>query len=502
MTDILARLSLFSTRRKSLLALLFGAITGLGQTPFSLLWLALIGLLAGFFLFQISASIKQSAWVGWAFGTGYFGLTLSWIIEPFLVDIARHGWMAPFALIGMSAGLALFWGAAFGLAKWQGRSLALVVFLAIAELSRAYVLTGFPWGLLGYIWLDWGLDQMVAFIGPHGLTLLTLLGVWVVFNAFQHRKYLLALPLVLAAFGLMIGFGLMRTSPDPVQNPDAPIVRLIQPNAPQHQKWDPEMMPVFFGRSLGFTAAKSEQKPDLILWPETSVPYLLNRGAGALATISKAASGVPVVFGIQRSEAGKHFNSLVFMDKTGVVQDVYDKSHLVPFGEYMPGGALARWLGINGLAAADGFGFGAGDGLRLIDLGILGHALPLICYEAIFPHQVGSSTTRPDWLLQITNDAWFGELTGPQQHLAQTRFRAIEQGLPMVRAANTGISAVIDGRGVVVASLGLGIAGFIDAKLPTRLPETIYARSGDWPVIFLLLFATIALSFKSRRVSH
>ena len=485
-----------------------GAVAGLGQAPFSLVWLALIGLLGGFFLFRASATVSQAAWVGWAFGAGYFALTLSWIVEPFLVDIARHGWMAPFALIGMAGGLALFWGAAFGLARWRGGALALVVFWSMAEVARTYILTGFPWGLLGYIWLDWGLDQMAALVGPHGLTLLTLFGVWALMAAASHPKRLILLPLVLLSFAAMIGFGLAQAALSQghpsigTAQPQRPVVRLIQPNAPQHQKWDPEMIPVFFGRSLGFTSAPAQTRaPDVIIWPETSVPYLLNSAQGALEMISQAAGNVPVVLGMQRREAGQYYNSLVVLGADGSVQDVYDKSHLVPFGEYMPGGALAAAFNLKGLAANDGYGFGSGAALRSIEIAGLGRALPLICYEAIFPHEVGGLTTHPDWLLHITNDAWFGQYTGPQQHLAQARFRAIEQGLPMVRAANTGISAMIDARGQITASLPLGEAGYLDVELPQALPATLYARSGDLPILLLLIVSAATLLLKSRRFS-
>lgn len=491
-----------------LVALLAGATTGLGQAPFSWIILALIGLAAGFRLFQATRTARQAAAVGWAFGVGYFALTLSWIVEPFLIDIARHGWMAPFALIGMAAGMALFWGAAFGFAKWQGGAAALVVFWAVAEVARTYILTGFPWGLLGYIWLDAGLDQMAAYIGPHGLTLLTLAGVWALLAALKHRKRLFLVPLVILPFAGMIGFGVAQAAlsqghPSIVGTLEKrPIVRLIQPNAPQHQKWDPEMIPVFFNRSLGFTSAAPQGAvPDAVIWPETSVPYLLNNAQGALDLISQAAAGIPVVLGIQRRNVGLYHNSLVVLGADGHVTETYDKSHLVPFGEYVPGGALASALNLKGLAAKEGYGFGAGTGLRLIEIAGLGRAMPLICYEAIFPHEVGGLNIRADWLLQITNDAWFGNLTGPQQHLAQARFRAIEQGLPMVRAANTGISAMIDGRGQIVASLPLGVSGFLDVALPAPLPETIYARSGDWPVLLLLIVCVTGLLLKRRRFS-
>lgn len=506
MTD----LATWSLRRKLLASLFGGAVTGLAQAPFSFVWLGVLGLAAGFVLFRASQTVKQAAWVGWAFGVGYFGLTLSWIVEPFLVDIARHGWMAPFALIGMAGGLALFWAAAFGLARKQGSGAALVVFWTLAEVARTYVLTGFPWGLLGYIWLDWGLDQLAAVIGPHGLTLLTLAGIWVSNAVISHSKRLVLVPaLILACVAAFFGGIYISTQGMEINftqavikegQQDRPIVRLIQPNAPQHQKWDPEMIPVFFNRSLGFTAAPAKgAEPDVIIWPETSVPYLLNSAQGAFEVISDAAGTVPVVLGVQRRDASQYYNSLAVLGADGSIQDVYDKSHLVPFGEYMPGGALASALNLKGLAAKEGYGFGTGVGLRLIEIAGLGRAMPLICYEAIFPDEIGAVVPRADWLLHITNDAWFGQFTGPQQHLAQARFRAIEQGLPMVRAANTGISAMIDGRGQITASLGLGVAGFLDVALPPALPITPYARSGDLPVLLLLIICAGLLLLKRRR---
>ncbi|WP_428548832.1 apolipoprotein N-acyltransferase [Profundibacter sp.] len=499
-------LSGWSTRRKMLLALVGGALTGLGQAPFGLVWLALIGLAGGFWLFQNTVTTRQAGWIGWAFGVGYFALVLNWIVEPFLVEPEVYGWMAPFALIGMAAGMALFWALAFWLARWQGSSIALVVFWAGAEVLRSVILTGFPWGLLGYVWLDTGVAQFASLIGPHGLTLLILAGIWMLITALEHRKRMVLVPVV-----VVVGAGLLYLGNGQAASKllylaknngkyEKKYVRIIQTNAPQHEKWDREMIPVFFDRNLQFTAAVTGRKPDLIIWPETSVPYLLNSAEGALELIADAADGVPVVLGMQRrGEAGQYYNSLVVLGADGVVADVYDKSHLVPFGEYMPGGWLAAKLGLTGLAAQGGFGFGSGDGLRLVDIPGLGRALPLICYEAIFPEEVGGVTPRPDWLLQITNDAWFGNLTGPQQHLAQARFRAIEQGLPMVRAANTGISAVIDARGQITAKLGLGVAGYLYAPLPHGLPPTLYSRTGDLPVTLLLIVAAAALLLKRRR---
>ncbi|WP_373051397.1 apolipoprotein N-acyltransferase, partial [Thalassovita aquimarina] len=286
------------------------------------------------------------------------------------------------------------------------------------------------------------------------------------------------------------GSWLATTGPAPRA---APVVRLVQPNAPQHQKWDPEFIPTFFRRTVEATAAAP--RPDLIVWPETSVPVYLEYADETLAVIAGAAKGVPVILGAQRAEGQRIYNAAAVLDSSGAVTQVYDKHHLVPFGEYMPFGDLLAGFGIHGLAANEGAGFSAGPGPRLFDLGALGTALPLICYEAVFPQDVAGAPERPGFLLQITNDAWFGRFSGPYQHLAQARLRAIEQGLPMARVANTGVSAVIDARGRVTGSLPLGQAGWIDLPLPAPAAPTIYARIGDLfaaAAILLLFLAVIA----------
>ena len=208
-----------------------------------------------------------------------------------------------------------------------------------------------------------------------------------------------------------------------------------------------------------------------------------------------------MAIGIQREQNGRYYNSLVTLGEGGGIGQVYDKHHLVPFGEYMPAAAVFRRWNIFGLAARAEGGYAPGAGPRMLDFGPLGLALPLICYEAVFPQNVYRAPVRPQMLLQITNDAWFGQWSGPYQHLAQARVRAIEQGLPLLRSANTGVSAVIDGAGRIIASLPMGEAGFVDAPLPAPLRHTVYARTGDLPVLILLFLCGTALFVMTRRKS-
>ncbi|MCR9272842.1 MULTISPECIES: apolipoprotein N-acyltransferase [Mameliella] len=483
------------------LAVLAGVVIGLGQPPYDLWYLGFAGYAAAVWLFLVTPGGLHSAGTGWAVGLGYFGFSMGWIVEPFFVDAAVTGWMAPFALIGLAGGLALFWGLAFRLSS-QGRYpvLGLVLAWSLAELARAYVFTGFPWALVPYFWLPVPVIQWVSVVGPHGLTLLTLAAAALCALALRPggaRAGLAGLTLLAALFG-----GGVLLTPAAQDLAARPVVRLVQPNAPQHEKWDPQKIPVFMQRKLEFTRAAPAEggaAPALIVWPETSVPNLLHRAGPTLDRITEAAGGTPVLLGVQRADQAGYYNSLIVLAPGGGVQALYDKHHLVPFGEYMPAAALfARW-NIAGLAARAEGGYTPGPGPQVIDMGPLGSALPLICYEAVFPQDVNGAPLRPDMLIQITNDAWFGTWSGPYQHLAQARIRAIEQGLPMLRAANTGVSAVIDGAGRVLVTIPLGEAGFADAPLPPPMRHTPYSRTGDLPAGLLMFVAIAALWAGSRR---
>ena len=504
------------TRRSAVLrtplsVLFAGAVVALGHAPFG--WAvpafaALVVLLA--LLGAGQGSPRRAAALGWLAGIGYFATALHWIVEPFLIEPELYGWLAPFGLIGLAGGLALFWAAAGWLACRMGGGVwRIAIALALAELARGFVFTGFPWALVGYIWTETVLAQLAALMGPYGLTVLTLLmaalPVWLWTRLRGSSPSIRAG----AALGLTGGLGLAcltvalslagRAAP---QAPNAPILRLVQPNAPQDQKWDPDMIPVFFNRMVAYSAAPGgpDGAPDLILWPESAVPVLLEDAAPTLVYISDEAGSVPLVLGIQRSEGDDFYNSATLVDATGRATEIYDKHHLVPFGEYMPFPAFWQRLGITGLAARVDTGYSAGPGPQIMDLGIA-TAIPLICYEAVFP-AYARTAPRPDMLLQLTNDAWFGKFSGPYQHLAQARMRAIETGLPMVRVANTGVSAVIDASGRITHELPLGEQGFVDAPLPPALPATLYARAGDWPAILLLFFLALVAIWPLSRNKH
>lgn len=495
----------------ALLAAMGGGLAALGQVPWSLWPLALAGYVLILHLAATAPDARGAARRVLAAGMAHFALAMNWIVEPFLVEPEVYGWMAPFALVLMALGGGLFWAVPvwavrrLGLPKLPGVVLALVV----ADLMRGHLFTGFPWALVGHVWIGTPVTQGVAVVGAYGLGLATLVlaallahaGVTLV--AGHWRRGGLAALAALALLGAGWGHGVARLSaPDPEAK--GPMLRLVQPNAAQEGKWDPALAEANYAVLLEETAAAPPV--DLVIWPETALPWLLEEGSLLPEEIARAAGGASVMLGLQRlevTEDGRRgFNSLRVQDAQGREAALYDKHHLVPFGEYIPFGDLAYdAFGIGAFAARLGQAYSAGPGPRVLDLGPdLGRVLPLICYEAVFPQDLRRAPERADWLVQVTNDAWFGTRSGPFQHAALARLRAIEVGLPLVRVANTGVTQVVDARGRVVAGLPLGTRGHLDAPLPGALPvPPPYARWGEVPLLVLLASAFAALLAQRRR---
>lgn len=473
-----------------------GIAAALGQAPLGLWPVALAGF--ALMLARIAAAETPAAGFrrGWSIGAGYFAFSLSWIVQPFLVQPEVYAWMAPFALLAVGFGMALFWAAAGWLARRiGGGAVTVALALSAAELARGHVLTGFPWALPGHIWGDTALVQVASLVGAYGMTALTLLALAAPLSS---RRGWAVTVLIAAVAG---GWSWHRLSlPEPA--PREGLVRLVQPDIPQTLKWDPEEAEANFRTLLSMTKASGT---DLVIWPETAVPYLVEPGRGAALSISEAGGDALVATGMQRDQGAQAWNTLAVFGPGGQIGQSYDKMHLVPFGEYIPMGDLAyRWLGLRAFASQAGAGYSPGLSRSLMEFGALGLALPVICYEAIFPEELNSET-RPDWIIMVTNDAWFGTLTGPYQHFVQARLRAIEQGLPLLRAANTGISAVVDARGRIAtdaagqpAVLGLGLRGVIDAAIPGALPPPAYAQIGDAPLAVLLLAGLFAVVLRRR----
>jgi apolipoprotein N-acyltransferase len=477
------------------IAMLAGAAMTLGQAPISQPWVLFAAVPVLIWLIDSAPGARAAALAGWGAGFGYFVTGLYWIGHAFLVDAEQFAWMMPFAVTLLPAFLGLFWAAAFGFARriWpQGRwwrAVALAACLTLVEYARGNVLTGFPWGLPGYAWVETPVIQAAAWAGPFGMTFLTLALTPLVLIGLVERRWAAGLIAVAALAGLWVaGTARLPGSADHA----GPVLRIVQPNAEQKLKWEADPAKLFYARLLAATAAPPDPAlgpPAAVIWPETAVTFLPAYNPERRAEIAAAAGGAPVILGalhgVIRDGAEQWFNSLSVILPDGSLGPRYDKQHLVPFGEYLPYEGVLGLIGLRQLVRQGGFT--AGPGPRLIELAGLPPFSPLICYEIIFPSEVVPDGERPGWLLQVTNDAWFGSLAGPHQHLAQARIRAIEQGLPVVRAANTGISAAIDTHGRVLKQIPMQTDGYFDIRLPGAVPATLYARFGDAPAMSLVV---------------
>jgi apolipoprotein N-acyltransferase len=497
--------------RRALFAVALGALSVLAFAPIHLwpvLFLTfgpLLWLLDGCYRDHndLQARLRCAAPVGFWFGFGYFLAGLYWVAEAFLVEPWRHGWLIPFVMTALPGGMALFFVAAAVLAMlmwWPGagRAFALAIAFGLAEYARGHVLTGLPWNLVGYSILGGGaMMQMASLFGVYALSLLAVLlfasPAAVVAprdSGLAGGKGAIALAAVLLLLlGAATWWGEQRLAHADKTGTGIRI-RIVQADIDQADKWRPENSAEIFTDYLDLTKSgpKGLNGISLVVWPETAVPFLLADSPEALAMIGEALpDGTSLLVGSARLAeerdaqgvltATRIYNSLLVIDDKGEVVGGYDKIHLVPFGEYLPFQDFLESLGFMQLTGVRG-GFSAGTGPRLLAIPGAPPASPLICYEIIFPDDVVEKSARPGWLLNITNDAWFGSSAGPYQHFHQARVRAVEQGLPVVRAANTGISAMIDAYGRILAEIGLGEKGAIDSELPKVGPQTLFAQLG------------------------
>ncbi|MEP4377987.1 MAG: apolipoprotein N-acyltransferase [Alphaproteobacteria bacterium] len=509
--------------RRVAVCLFLGAVSALALPPFHIVPIlvpAFVGLL---WILEGVADApwrrRRGLWVGFWFGFGHFIVGVHWIAEPLLVDPVRTAWLIPFALPGLAAALAVFPAlacAALMALPLRAAPLAQVFALAalwtLAEFARSIVFTGFPWNLMGYVWAGApSMMQITALVGVLGLSALTILaaGMPVILaddTLPPPRRRALAvavtigLPLALWAGGQarLAGAG----DVDEALVPDVRL-RIVQANIAQRDKWDQDLRASHMARHLALSRSPAGVEPTHVIWPETAVPFLLANDV--LARVQSAAAAPPggalITGSVRRvfhNDTQQLRNALLVIDDKADVRRVYDKSHLVPFGEYVP---LRGVLPIDRIVPGQG-DFVAGPGRRLLEIPGLPAVSPLICYEAIFSGRVTPRGERPGVLLNLTNDAWFGTFAGPQQHFAIASTRAIEEGLPLVRAANTGISAVVDPYGRVIARLGIGAQGVLDSGLPAALPATLFARWGAMiPMILAVLFLGFALVLSRDRKS-
>jgi apolipoprotein N-acyltransferase len=510
------------------LAVTAGVAAGLAPPPFGLLP-GLLGyaLLLALIDSSVEARPLRSAFFrAWLGGVGYFSVCVWWIVEPFMVDAKEQGWMAPFALILMAGGLAVFWGLAavlYRALKTPGAARALVFAGCLAgfEWLRGHSFTGFPWDLPGETWAAGSApSQIASVIGAYGLTWITLAiaGAPAVLAApLSRRSKGVTLTAAALALAGLYGFGLVRLQNTAPTAPGAPIIRVVQADIDQKEKWRPENLSMVFDTYVRLTQRPAAVQPSIVIWPEGALPAVIDElvaaGSDYAPRLRDAiAPGQTLLMGANRVEAGpneaRYFNSLVAFrrEANGLrVTGVYDKHHLVPFGEYMPAGAFAQKIGFRSLVHMPD-DFTAGPRAQPITPWGVPAVQVLICYEALFPgvtrQGAASAGLRPAWILNPSNDAWFGAGSGPLQHLNIASYRAIEEGLPIVRATPTGVSAVIDAYGRIVPGkrIGLGGLGVIDAQLPPALRPTLFGRLGDMGFAALLLISgLIATAYRVLR---
>jgi apolipoprotein N-acyltransferase len=499
--------------RRAGLALVAGIIAALSMPPLDLWPLLFVTFPAVLFMLEgIEQKLRlQSFFLGWCFGFGYFIVTLHWIGFAFLVDAEAYLWMMPFAVGGLAAAMAVYWGLASLCVALSGRrrlpaALVFAVALATFEYLRGILFTGFPWAAPGLASDGMGaVAQTASLWGMPALTLLIVLwaATWPsIFNG--TRLHRVTAVLIIATLPLCWAWGSYRLQLGAVANVDGVRIRIIQPNISQDIKWRDENVQAIFAQLLEMSARAAPEgtPPTHIVWPETAVSFLIDESVVAKVELAKLLGGnKTLVTGTLRrdintsgdGEENKVYNSILTFDDSGNVVARYDKWRLVPGGEFLPFEWLLEPLGFRKVVTVPG-SFAAGPGP--VSLAIPG-APPAgfgVCYEAIFPDHFVDPQKRPGWLINVTNDGWFGNSTGPYQHLAQARLRTIEQGLPMVRAANTGISAVIDPYGRVISSLPLDESGILDAGLPQGLPPTFFADYGEL-ILAAMLLLLLGLGF-------
>ncbi len=531
-------LILSSGWRRKVAALLCGAIGALAMPPFDFFPALIVPMSAAVWLIDGSPSGKGTARVtaiaggalqaardGWWLGFGFFLAGLWWLGAAFLVEAEQFAWAMPLGVLGLPAGLAIFTAIGFAVARlmWSigaARVLALAAGLGLSEWLRSVIFTGFPWNNLGMtLGGNLVLGQLASVVGLHGLTVIAVALAASPATMTDGERGARSMRPTLASIFVLIGialFGAIRLGVGNVAFEPNVRLRLMQPNLQQDAKFRTEAMPEILSHYLSLSdratspAASGINDVTHLIWPESPFPVVLSDQVDALQRISTfLPRGTTLITGAIRRESSspagrssrpsvRYFNSMQVIEPGGSITASYDKAHLVPFGEYLPLGRALEALGLKQFVHIPG-GFEAGGARTALRVPGLPGVSPLICYEVIFPSEVTAEARlgeRPGLLLNITNDGWFGNTPGPFQHFAQARLRTIEEGLPLVRAANTGISAIVDSYGRIVGSLPLGQEGVLDGPLPTRIEPPLFSRFpvvAPFSVWIVVLFGAIGL---------
>lgn len=437
-------------------------------------------------------NIKQSFVIGWCFGFGFFIFSIYWFAFALLTDAEKFAWLIPFAVFGIAGILAIYTGiTAIATNLFESKNyriLIFAIFWVIFEWLRGHLFTGFPWNLAGYAWsFSAYFYQIASIIGIYGLSLIT-----VIIGCALYQRGIIPAIIMLLIIG---GFGAYRLNNHQVSFHEGVNIRLVQPNISQSDKWI-DSYQIF--KQTKALSQQDNQDITHIIWPETGFTQVISPNSIIPKFLQKnIASDKILLIGALRDNGNpvnyKLWNSM-FVIESEHISAYYDKFHLVPFGEYIPFRSLFPFISRIAYGIGD---IAEGNGVKTIILESTPSFSPLICYEIIFPSKIVDEKNRPEWILNITNDGWFGISSGPYQHFAAAKFRAVEEGLPVVRAANTGISGVIDAYGVVMAKTSLGEKTYLDYQLPKAGNPTIYSKFDDWMVIFSIIFSFLIFALRN-----
>jgi apolipoprotein N-acyltransferase len=483
-----------------------GVLMTLTLPPIFLLPLLIPAFCVLYWLIDAAPSSKRAFADGWWWGMGWHVTGLYWFCIALLTDPEKFAWLIPFTLIGLNAVIALYAGLACWL--WKrikvGGLTGILMFSlvwTIVEYARGHLFSGFPWNLAGYSFTaSDALLQMASLVGVYGMTwfavLLAVIPSALGDASMPKKRAFTTVAVGYVFLAVIFAWGGLRLSEadreeqSTAKEQSGIVLRLVQANIDQYQKWDPKLWMQGLEEHVKLTQSPGVENISIFIWPETAIPYTVKSGDALLTLI---ASAIPprsyLITGALRSEGEDVYNSIMMIDHKGAIVGSYDKARLVPFGEFLPFRNLFPPSWLTPVGAKD---FSRGPGPRVMQWPNIPPVLPLICYEVIFPEFLSGTDSRPDWLLNLTNDAWFGNSSGPHQHFHMARTRAVEEGVPLVRVANTGITGIVDAYGRVIIKMGHGYKGFMDISFPqAKTAKTLYKSLYEWIIRILILVAVV-----------
>jgi apolipoprotein N-acyltransferase len=518
MSALISRLDGLGFWKISGLSFVLGLLLAATFAPLHLIFLLPVCYSGVLVLLTHAKTKKQAFAIGWWFGFGQFAAGFYWIGVAFTIDANAHAALIPIPTLILPAGLGIITGLVtlvLHIGRFEGlaRIFAFAGFWVLAEYIRGILFTGFPWNLAGYSWgNNLAMLQITAYVGIYGLSALTVLISALPailadpnISVKTRQRLILADCLILA---ILVGFGIWRLQTPPLTLIEGTDFRIVQPNNDQANKWRGQTRFEHVRNLLQL----SEQNPNgsrVWIWPETAVPFFLTTDDAMRGFLQKRLSpdGL-LITGAPRKDPKirKYWNNVLGLTADGIVQGLYDKRHLVPYGEYLAMRSILEATGITSLIPAldsmSDFSFPDASMSKVTQYGNLPPARTLICYEVAYPWEVHAEP-KFDWILNVTNDAWFGNTSGPLQHFVISRTRAIEQGVALIRSANSGVSAIVDGYGRVLAQRKPTDPGILDGKIPAPLKfRTVYGKYGEiLPVSIMLFFLVLAfyLHWKSYR---